>query len=112
MRMHFPDMMASMDIAKEVKRLGRGRPDRIRPPQAPVAHVPSSIRNLAGEPRSRRSTRRKRFTKRATSTRPARRSGRRSAQTDKHPLHARVYYGLARIAALQREPRIGGTTVS
>ena len=33
-------------------------------------------------------------------------------QTDKQPLHARVYYGLARIAALQTRSRVGGTDVS
>ncbi len=104
MRMHFPDMMASMDVKKEVKRLD-AVDLTVPPPQAPVRQrVPSA------EPRREAAELTIDEAEKLYESRNLDKAGetfrKALTQTDKHPLHARVYYGLARIAALQRNPEL------
>jgi tetratricopeptide (TPR) repeat protein len=104
MRMHFPDMMASMDIKKEVKRLD-AVDLTVPPPQAPVRQRVSSA-----EPRREPAEQTIDEAEKLYESRNLDKAGetfrKALTQTDKHPLHARVYYGLARIAALQRNPEL------
>jgi tetratricopeptide (TPR) repeat protein len=104
MRMHFPDMMASMDVKKEVKRLD-AVDLTVPPPQAPVRQRVSSA-----EPRREPAELTIDEAEKLYESRNLDKAGetfrKALTQTDKHPVHARVYYGLARIAALQRNPEL------
>jgi tetratricopeptide (TPR) repeat protein len=102
MRMHFPDMMASMDVRKESKRLDAvdltvrpAKPDVPQPdsPAEPPRELAEKTIDEAEQLYEARN-----LDKAGETFRKA------LLQTEKHPLHARVYYGLARIAALQRKP--------
>ena len=104
MRMHFPDMIASMDLKKEVKRLDAvdltvspAKPPNTRaeaPAEAPKELAERTIDEAEKSYEARNLDRAAETFRKALQ------------QTDKHPLHARVYYGLARIAALQKNPEL------
>lgn len=104
MRMHFPDMMASMDLRKEVKRLD-GVDLTVRPakPAAPQPQAtPEPVREAADLTIDE--------AERLFSAKELEKAGdvfrRALQQTEKRPVHARVYYGLARIAAIQSNPEL------
>ena len=100
MRMHFPDMMASMDLKKESKRLdGIDRRVASKPSRQRVSAEPRR------DPAEMTLDEAERLYESRTLTRPARLS--KGACPDRqNPMHARVYYGLARIAALKRNPEL------
>ena len=103
MRMHFPDMMASMDVKKEVKRLDAVDLTVPRPGAGAAARPSAEPRREAAEltiDEAEKLYESRNLDKAGETFRKA------LTQTDKHPLHARVYYGLARIAALQRNPEL------
>ena len=105
MRMYFPDMMASMDLKKEVRRL-EAVDLTVRPP------------HRASAPAVERSPERARDAAELTIDEAEKLYEARSldqagelfrkalTQTEQKPLHARSYYGMARIAALQRNPEL------
>jgi hypothetical protein len=108
MRMYFPDMMDRMDVRKEVKRLD-AVDLTVRPPKPP-SPVPSSEGVVAPEPARDPADVTVDDAEKLYESRQLDKAGEefRKAlqQTDKKPLHARAYYGLARIAALQRNPEL------
>jgi tetratricopeptide (TPR) repeat protein len=104
MRMYFPDMVASMDIRKESKRLD-GVDLTVAPPKsatAPVDRTPEPPRELAEKTIDEA----ERFYEARDLEKAGSAFQKALLQTEKKPLHARVYYGLARIAALNRDPQL------
>jgi len=104
MRLYFPDMIASMDVRKEAKRLD-AVDLTVRPPKPPSQTVEAPAeppRELAEKTidEAEKLYEARNFDRAGETFRKA------LQQTDKHPLHARVYYGLARIAALQKNPEL------
>lgn len=103
MRMYFPEMMATFDLRKETKRLD-GVDLTIAPPKKEVrAELPPEA------PRDPSETLLDEAEKLYTSRdlEKASQAFRKVLQqTQKKPLHARAYYGLARIATLQRQPQV------
>ena len=104
MRLFFPDLMGMMDLKKEIKRLDAA--DLTVAPAkrlaAPVERVPDAPREPAVvmiEEAEQQYEARDLETAGATFRRAL-------EKTDQKPLHARSYYGLARIAALQRNPEL------
>jgi tetratricopeptide (TPR) repeat protein len=104
MRMYFPDMMASMDVKKESKRL-----DAVDLTVAPPKPVTAAIERTPEPPRepaektleeAEKLYEAHDFEKAGAAFQKA------LVQTEQKPLHARVYYGLARIAALNRDPQL------
>ena len=103
MRLYFPDMMASIS-KKEVKRLDAADLT-VKPSKPSVTRVeapPEPSRELAEKTIDE--------AEKLYESRDLQRAGevfrKALTQTDKHPIHARSYYGLARIAALQRNPEL------
>jgi hypothetical protein len=104
MRLYFPDLMATLDTRKEIKRLDAADLT-VRPPKrasAPVDPLPEPAREVAAVTidEAEKLYEGRDLEKAATTFRKA------LEQTDRKPLHARSYYGLARIAALQRNPEL------
>jgi tetratricopeptide (TPR) repeat protein len=108
MRLYFPDMMNRLDINKEVKRLDsvdltvrRSKPAAASSTQEtasstePVRDAAESTIDTAEQLYASRNLDKAGETFRSV-----------LQQTDNKPLHARAYYGLARIAALQRNPEL------
>ncbi|MEJ7608975.1 MAG: hypothetical protein WKF37_22550 [Bryobacteraceae bacterium] len=95
MRLHFPEMMAAMDLRKEAKRLAdvsfataKVMPAMPKAVAEPVAETASSVRKL--------------YAKRELESQEAfltilREGGERE-------IHSRAYFGLARVAALEKDP--------
>ena len=114
MRMYFPDMMNTLDIRKEVKRLDAVdlsvRPAKASAQQSaqqggappPVVVSPEPVREAAEITidAAEKLYELRELDKAGETFRQA------LQQTDKKPIHARAYYGLARIAALQRNPEL------
>lgn len=104
MRMHFPDMMASMDVKKEVKRLDAiDLTVRPAPAPAPQPAAPAESQRELAEitiDEAEKLYEGRSLDQAGETFRKV------LQQTDKHPLHSRAYYGLARIAALQRNPEL------
>jgi tetratricopeptide (TPR) repeat protein len=104
MRLFFPELMEMMDVKKEIRRLDAADLTVAPPkkPSAPVERVPEAPREAAMVTidAAEKLYEGRDLEKAAETFRRA------LQQTDKHPLHARSYYGLARIAALQRNPEL------
>jgi tetratricopeptide (TPR) repeat protein len=104
MRLFFPELMGTIDVRKEIKRLDAANLN-VRPPtkaSAPVESRPAPVREPAVDAidTAEKLYDSRDFDKAAEAFRKA------LQMTDKRPLHARSYYGLARIAALQRNPEL------
>ena len=104
MRMYFPDMMDSMDVRKEIKRLDAADLTVRRSKPAPPERTP------APEPAKETAELTIDAAEKLYESRELDKAGEvfRKAlqQTEKKAIHARAYYGLARIAALQRNPEL------
>src|SRR5262249_7780897 len=107
MRLHMPDLIAGIDLKKEEKRLDHvdfvsKRPERTIQVTAPAPPPPPVLTGAAktlddGE--------------KAYAARDLGRAKqlylRVMEETDKKPLHATAYYGLARVAVLEKDPETG-----
>ncbi len=104
MRLFFPELMETMDVKKEIKRLDAADLTVAPPkkPTAPVERTPAAPRETAMVTidEAEKLYESRDLDKAAELFRRA------LQQTDKQPLHARSHYGLARIAALQRNPEL------
>ena len=107
MRLYFPDLMATLDLKKEVKRLDAvdltiRRPKPAATTGQQTASAPEPVRDPAESTVD--------VAEKLYADRNLDKAGEtfRSVlqQTQDKPLHARAYYGLARIAALQRNPEL------
>jgi tetratricopeptide (TPR) repeat protein len=106
MRLYFPELMGTMDTRKEIKRLDAA--DLTTPPPkratstAAVDPIPAAPRDVAAVTidEAEKLYEGRDLEKAAEAFRKA------LQQTERKPLHARSYYGLARIAALQRNPEL------
>jgi tetratricopeptide (TPR) repeat protein len=106
MRLYFPDMVSAIDVKKESNRLEKvkfatTRPERkmsegvsVVPPPAPLSPAAKSLETAEQLYAD------KKLDKASEAYRKV------LEQTQDKPLHARTYYGLARIAALQRDPEL------
>ena len=114
MRMYFPDMMASMDLKKEVKRLDACSDLTVsaqqQPATPPAVVCPAEPAREARRDDHRRSREALRIAR--ISIKPAKPFVRLCSKPIRSRCMRASYYGLARIAALQTEPGVGGTTVS
>ena len=99
MRLYFPDMIAAIDVRKETKRLDQVKFAAARvqktAPAAPVVERPASPAETALEEAE------KLYASRDMDRAREKFLGILKLTEDK-PLHARVYYGLSRIAVLQK----------
>jgi tetratricopeptide (TPR) repeat protein len=106
MRLYLPDMLATLDIKKEVKRLDAVDLTVRRP--KPVASEQQAVSDP--QPPRNRAEATIDAAERSYAARDLDKAGEtfRSVlqQTQDKALHARAYYGLARIAALQRNPEL------
>jgi tetratricopeptide (TPR) repeat protein len=103
LRLYYPDLIGQIDLAREDKRLEKVKfakqaavkkaPPAPLPP-APVLAGASKILDEAGELYAKRDLER------------ARQSYLKVLQAGETALHAKAYYGLARIAALQKDPEL------
>jgi tetratricopeptide (TPR) repeat protein len=105
MRLYFPDMIAAIDLKKEDKRLekvefatrreGKKVSESVpRPPPAPVSPAEKSLQSAEKLYADRDLDQARDVYRRVLE------------QTEDKSLHARTYYGLARIAALQKDPEL------
>jgi len=104
MRLYFPDMMASMDLRKEVKRLDAV--DLTVKAQKPGVTRVETAPEAARDPAERAIDEAERLYESRNLEKAGDMFRKALQETDKRPLHARVYYGLARIATLQRNPEL------
>jgi tetratricopeptide (TPR) repeat protein len=107
MRLHMPDLIAGIDLKKEEKRLDHVdfasiRPERtiqvtaLSPPPVPVLTGAAKTLDDAEKAYTARDLpRAKQLYLRVMQ------------ETDKKPLHATAYYGLARVAVLEKDPETG-----
>jgi tetratricopeptide (TPR) repeat protein len=104
MRLYFPDMMDTLDLRKEVKRLDSVdltvRTHKPANPQPAVSPEPAREAAEITVDDAEKLYESRDLEKAGEVYRKA------LQQTDKKPIHARAYYGLARIAALQRNPEL------
>ncbi|HYP09626.1 MAG TPA: tetratricopeptide repeat protein, partial [Bryobacteraceae bacterium] len=104
MRLYFPDLMATLDPRKEIKRLESVNLTVAPPRKATVpverAAEPAREPALVTIDEAEKLYESRNLEKAAETFRKA------LQQTDRKPLHARSYYGLARVAALQRNPEL------
>lgn len=107
MRLYFPEMLDALDMKKEAKRL-----DTVKFSQEPPAVKSRTVTASAGAP-SRPSTAADQLLEQAEDLYAkkdldlARQSYLKLLQsTDRKPLHAQAYYGLARIATLKNDPEL------
>ncbi len=106
MRLYFPDMIAAIDLKKETSRLetvrfATSRPERkmaeplsVAPPPAPLSPAAKSLETAEQFYSD------KKYNQAGEAFRKV------LQQTEDKTIHARTYYGLARIAALQRDPEL------
>jgi TolA-binding protein len=104
MRMYFPDMVSAIDLKKEDRRLSgvkfaSARAVRKAPAAAPVRAVELTPAEKTLEEADKLYADRDLDKARVAFRRLL-------EQTDEKSLHSRAYYGLARIAALQRDPEM------
>lgn len=106
MRLYFPDMIAAIDLKKETNRLetvkfATTRPERkmAEPLSVPVPAAPMSPAAKSLETAEQLYSDKK-YDQAGEAFRRV------LQQTEDKTLHARTYYGLARIAALQRDPEL------
>jgi tetratricopeptide (TPR) repeat protein len=107
MRLYFPDMVAQIDLKREEKRLDHidfvsAPAVRTVHPPAPVAPPPPVLTGAAKTLDDAEKAYLDRDLARA-------KAGYLQVleQTDENPMHAKAYYGLARIAVLERDPETG-----
>ena len=104
MRLFFPELMEKMDTRKEIKRLDAA--DLTVRPTVKTSAVKESVPEppkeaaVAAIEAAEKLYESRELEKAAEGFRQA------LQMSDQHPLHARSYYGLARIAALQRNPEL------
>ena len=103
MQLYYPDMVGAIDLVKEDARLSqvdfsnRPEPGRIVPSApaaapAPLTGAAKTLDDAEGQYTKRQLDEAKRLYLQVLE------------QTDQKPMHAAAYYGLARIAALQKDP--------
>ena len=105
MRLYFPELMATMDARKEIKRLDAAdltMPSAKRQRKS-VERMPEPPRETGGHDASMR---RRRCMKARELEKAAEMFRQALQQTDKKPLHARSYYGLGAHRRLQRNPEL------
>ncbi|MBK9170554.1 MAG: tetratricopeptide repeat protein [Bryobacterales bacterium] len=104
-RLYFPEMVESIDLRKETKRLDQvtfasapaeRKVRRVEPPPPPVLTGAAKQLEEAEELYSNRNLEAARLSFLKV-----------LEQTGERKVHARAYYGLARIAVLQRDPELG-----
>jgi tetratricopeptide (TPR) repeat protein len=103
-RLYFPDLVKAVDLRKEEARLANvkfvssipGKLAKVAPP--PPAPVSTGARKTLEQAEDRYRERKLDAAKQAYLEA--------LRQTDEKPLHAKAYYGLARIAALERDPEL------
>ncbi|MGH9631996.1 MAG: tetratricopeptide repeat protein [Bryobacteraceae bacterium] len=104
MRLHFPDMVAAIDLKKEEKRL-ENIDFTATPPARKVALSESAaVKPEASPAAGTLEEAEKHYTDRNLDR--ARQLYNQVLQAGERPLHSRAYYGLARIAALERNPEL------
>ena len=107
MRLYFPDMVALIDLKREEKRLDRidfatATTVRTVHPPAPVAPPKPVLIGAAKTLADAEQAYLDRDLQRAKTA-----YLRVLNETDENPMHAKAYYGLARIAVLERDPETG-----
>jgi tetratricopeptide (TPR) repeat protein len=106
MRLYFPDMISAIDLKKESSRLEKVKFATVRPERkmAESVSLPAPAPVLSPAAKSLETA------EQLYSERKLEKAGEAYRQvlqqTEDKPLHARTYYGLARIAALQRDPEL------
>ena len=103
MRLYFPDMMKALDLNKEAKRLEQVK---FSAPKEPMARVVEQPKPAPAGPYKTIEEAEQLYTERKLDQ-AWEALNRALKETDDKPLHARAYYGLARIAVLQRDPDLG-----
>lgn len=106
MRLYFPDMVANIDMKREEQRL-----DHVDFVSKPAARPVYSVTGPAPEPVLTGTAKTLADAEQAYTDRDLERAKstylRVLKETDENPMHAKAYYGLARIAVLQRDPETG-----
>ena len=106
MRLYFPDMIAAIDLKKETSRLEKVKFATTRPegkivePLSPARPAPQLSPAAKSLDIAEQFYSEKKYDKAGEAFRSV------LQQTEDKTLHARTYYGLARIAALQRDPEL------
>jgi tetratricopeptide (TPR) repeat protein len=107
MRLYFPELVGAIDMKKEQKRL-----DNVAFASKPV--IAPTVRTAAPEPKPVLTGAAKTLDEADTAAYTAKDYARAKQgyakvmeQTDQKPMHAKAYYGLARIAVLERDPETG-----
>jgi tetratricopeptide (TPR) repeat protein len=107
MRLYFPDLVANIDMKREEKRLDRV--DFVSKPAERAAHT--VVMPPAPEPVLTGAAKTLADAEQAYTDRDLERAKatylRVLKESDQNPMHAKAYYGLARIAVLQRDPETG-----
>ena len=107
MRLYFPDMVASIDMKREEKRLDHV--DFVSKPAQRTSHT--VVVPAAPEPVLSGAAKTLADAEQAYTDRDLERAKttylRVLKESDQNPMHAKAYYGLARIAVLQRDPETG-----
>jgi tetratricopeptide (TPR) repeat protein len=107
MRLYFPDMVARIDLKREEKRLDHI--DFVSKASVRTVHVTAPAAPAEPEPIGADKT--LADAEKAYTDRDLERSKstylRVLKESDQNPMHAKAYYGLARIAVLQRDPETG-----
>jgi tetratricopeptide (TPR) repeat protein len=107
MRLYFPDMVASIDMKREEKRLDHV--DFVSKPAERTSHT--VVVPVAPEPVLSGAAKTLADAEQAYTDRDLERAKatylRVLKESDQNPMHAKAYYGLARIAVLQRDPETG-----
>jgi tetratricopeptide (TPR) repeat protein len=104
MRLHFPDMIAAIDLKRESQRLDKVQFAQRKSTPAPEVSAAEAPPRLSGVEKQFEEAERL-YTARELER--AREAYLKVLQgNDNRPLHAKAYYGLARIAALNKDPEL------
>jgi Uncharacterized protein conserved in bacteria len=104
MRLYFPDMVSAIDLKKEDRRLSEVKFASARAVRKAPASAPARPADLSPSEKSLEEADKLYADRDLEKARAAFR--RILEQTDQKGLHSRAYYGLARIAALQKDPEM------
>ena len=103
-RLYFPDMVKAIDLSKEEKRLANIDFLRTAPVKLAKAPPPPPKPLLTGARKTLEDAENLYLDRKLDAAKQAYLNA--LQQTDEKPLHAKAFYGLARIAALQRDPEV------
>jgi tetratricopeptide (TPR) repeat protein len=104
MRLHFPDMFAGIDLKKEERRLDKVQFAAAKAERKPISTPKPAEPQMTGAEKTLEDAEQQyadRDLEKAHAT-----YMRVLKQTDNRPVHARAYYGLARIATLRNDPEL------